>query len=71
MFVSFHFSFFVSFGNIVTEIRCHLKPKTIHTADFFVFGHFDQITKNKKWNEPSININSTYEISILKQDLGR
>ena len=22
------------------------------TADFFIFGHFDQKTKNRKWNEP-------------------
>ena len=22
------------------------------TAEFFVFGHFDQKTKNEKWNEP-------------------
>ena len=37
------------------------------TADFFVFGHFDQ--KNKKWNEPVNNLNqeplniSSYEIA--------
>ena len=24
---------------------------------FFVFGHFDQKTKNEKWNEPNINWN--------------
>ena len=24
------------------------------TADFFIFGHFDQ--KNEKWNEPDINV---------------
>ena len=30
------------------------------TADFFVFGNFDQKTKNEKWNESDID----YENSI-------
>ena len=28
---------------------------------FFVFGHFDQKTKNEKWNEPDIYV---YELEI-------
>ena len=43
------------------KISCHLWAKFgfFHTvnkhkgkADFFAFGHFDQKTKNEKWNEP-------------------
>ena len=44
---SFHFSFFVI-------VSCHFQAKYgfFRTADFFVFGHFDQKTKNEEWNEP-------------------
>ena len=28
------------------------RKETNRTAEFFVFGHFDQKTKNEKWNEP-------------------
>ena len=42
------------------KISCHVQTKcgffiqkiNKQEVDFFVFGHFDQETKNEKWNEP-------------------
>ena len=49
---SFHLSFFAfrQFWQRSYENQLPLSGKD-STADFFVFGHFDQNTKNKKWNE--------------------
>ena len=33
-------------------------------TDFFVFVHFDQKTKNKKWNEPDNRL-SKFELSVV------
>ena len=46
----FHFSFFVSFGDEVTKVRCHFQAKTVQLI-FFCFS-----SKCERWNEPG-NIN--------------
>ena len=49
---SFHISFFTfrQFWQPSYENQLSLSGKD-STADFFGFGHFDQNTKNEKWNE--------------------
>ena len=53
---SFHLSFFVfrQLWRRSYENQLSLSGKD-SAADFFVFGHFDQNTKNEKWNEPDIS----------------
>ena len=52
---SFHLSFFAfrQFWQPSYENQLSLSGKD-SAADFFVFGHFDQNTKNEKCNEPDI-----------------
>ena len=54
---SFHLSFFAfrQFWRRSYENQLSLSGKD-STADFLIFGHFDQNTKNKKCNEPDIRI---------------
>ena len=53
---SFHFSFDKKPKKIAVIFRQNaeffIHTEKNRTADFFVFGHFDQKTKNEKWNEP-------------------
>ena len=52
---SFHLSFFAfhQFWQLSYESQLSFSGKD-STADFFVFGHFDQNTKNENCNEPDI-----------------
>ena len=56
LFRSFHLSIFVfcQFWQQNYENQLSFSGKD-STAIFFLFGNFDQNTKNKKWNEPDIN----------------
>ena len=44
MFVSFHFSFFVSFGDEVTKISCHFQAK----KEQLIFSFLVILTKIRK-----------------------
>ena len=72
MWGSFHFSFF---GQSDQNMKKSFsgKMRIFYTENkqtgqliFFVFGHFDQKTKNEKWNESDKKIQKTTNYSSFK-----
>ena len=66
---SFHLSIFVfrQFWQRSYQNQLSFSGKD-RTADFFVFGHFDQNTKNEKWNEPDIRPNRSKKSKMMLQN---